>query len=354
MRARNIKPGFFKNEELSECSPWARLCFAGLWLLADREGRLEDRPKRIKGELFAFECFEVEPLLDELALHGFIVRYVVGAHRLIQIAQFLKHQSPHRLERPSVLPPPPDLGPGPASTTPKSEASPSSNRADASESDAVQEPGASVSSSLHGTKASDSPPLAQASNREKVGCTPPSDGGRIHLNPDSLNPDSLNPDSGEEKHAAHAPTRPLAEVGGLALVERKTPRPEPRPDPDPSPEVEQPDPLPDCPHREVLALWAEVLPAMPQHIPSQWKGARADHLRARWRETAAEKGWRDKAQGMTYLRKLFAYVGQSAFLTGQVRAREPGKRPFVIELEWLVNPTNWAKVIEGKYHQEAA
>ena len=65
-RARNIKPGFFKNEELAECSLAARLCFPGLWLLADREGRLEDRPKRIKGELFPFDTFEVGPLLDEL------------------------------------------------------------------------------------------------------------------------------------------------------------------------------------------------------------------------------------------------------------------------------------------------
>lgn len=341
MRARNIKPGFFKNEELSECSPWARLCFIGLWQLADREGRLEDRPKRIKGELFAFDCFDVEPLLDELALHGFIVRYAVGGHRLIQVSQFHKHQSPHHMERPSVLPPPPDLGPGPASTPPKSETSPSPKRADASESKAVHEPEASVSSSVNGTNASDSPPLAQPSNREKVSTPPPSQGGRIALNPDSLNPESI-----EEKHAPHAPARPLAEAAGLSLVEL-APKSERVKEPDPNP-------LPDCPHREVLALWAEVLPAMPQHIPSQWKGARADHLRARWRETAAEKGWRDKAQGMTYLRKLFAYVGQSAFLTGQVRAREPGKRPFVIELEWLVNPTNWAKVIEGKYHQEAA
>ena len=52
-RARNIKPGFFKNEDLAECSPWARLCFAGLWTLADREGRLEDRANVIQDELDA-------------------------------------------------------------------------------------------------------------------------------------------------------------------------------------------------------------------------------------------------------------------------------------------------------------
>lgn len=110
---------------------------------------------------------------------------------------------------------------------------------------------------------------------------------------------------------------------------------------------------PDCPHQEILALWAEVLPSMPQHLPHEWKGARADHLRVRWRETATLKRWEDKAAGLLYLRKLFAHIGRSAFLTGRARAK-PGERPFVIELEWLVNPTNWAKVHEGKYHQDAA
>ena len=40
MRARDIKPGFFKNDQLAECSMAARLLFPGLWMLADREGRL--------------------------------------------------------------------------------------------------------------------------------------------------------------------------------------------------------------------------------------------------------------------------------------------------------------------------
>jgi uncharacterized protein YdaU (DUF1376 family) len=110
---------------------------------------------------------------------------------------------------------------------------------------------------------------------------------------------------------------------------------------------------PDCPHLDVLALWAEVLPAMPQHLPSQWRGTRADHLRARWRETATAKGWTSQADGLAYLRKLFGYVGESRFLTGRTTPKQ-GARPFAIELEWLVNPSNWAKVHEGKYHAEAA
>jgi hypothetical protein len=103
-RARNIKPGFFKNEELAECTPWARLCFAGLWTLADREGRLEDRPKRIKAELFAYDSVEVEPLLDELAVRSFIKRYGYAGVQYIQIPKFVKHQVPHGTERDSLIP----------------------------------------------------------------------------------------------------------------------------------------------------------------------------------------------------------------------------------------------------------
>jgi hypothetical protein len=103
-RARNIKPGFFKNEDLAECSPWARLCFAGLWILADRSGRLQDRPRKIKGELFAFDSIEVEPLLVELHRRGFIDRYVADNVAVIQVVTFEKHQNPHHREVDSVLP----------------------------------------------------------------------------------------------------------------------------------------------------------------------------------------------------------------------------------------------------------
>lgn len=122
---------------------------------------------------------------------------------------------------------------------------------------------------------------------------------------------------------------------------------------DPPPPSPQPYEPPDCPHLAILALWAEVLPAMPQHQPQHWDGTRAAHLRARWRETAVAKRWPDQAAGLQYLRRLFGYIGESRFLTGRVPAK-PGARPFVAELEWIVSPGNWARVHEGKYHQEAA
>lgn len=105
-RARNIKPGLYKNEDLAECSVWARYIFPGMWMLADREGRLEDRPKRIKGELLPYDSIEVEPLLVELSGKGFIVRYEVDGQRYIQIAKFSEHQAPHVREQASTIPAP--------------------------------------------------------------------------------------------------------------------------------------------------------------------------------------------------------------------------------------------------------
>lgn len=98
-RARNIKPGLYKNEDLAECSVWARFIFPGLWMLADRDGRMEDRPKRIKGELLPYDSIEVEPLLAELAEHGFIRRYEVCGERFIAVVKFLDHQAPHGTEK---------------------------------------------------------------------------------------------------------------------------------------------------------------------------------------------------------------------------------------------------------------
>jgi len=103
-RARLIKPGFYANEQLAECSLLARFIFPGLWMLADRRGRLEDRPKRIKGELLRYDDGDVDALLAELERNGLIARYCIGDQRLIQILEFEKHQHCHVREPESALP----------------------------------------------------------------------------------------------------------------------------------------------------------------------------------------------------------------------------------------------------------
>lgn len=85
LRAGKIKPSFFKNEDLAACTPEARLCLLGLRMLVDASGRLEDRPSRIRAELFPHDAVDVERLLVELERWGFICRCVVSGERLIQM-----------------------------------------------------------------------------------------------------------------------------------------------------------------------------------------------------------------------------------------------------------------------------
>lgn len=131
-RARSIKPGFYKNEDLAECSPWARLIFPGLWMLADREGRMEDRPKRIKGELLPYDAIEVDPLLEELARWGFILRYQVNGERFIQVLKFAEHQAPHVRESASTIPGPGQFSASDVQSTTKEGASTNLGSAQAS------------------------------------------------------------------------------------------------------------------------------------------------------------------------------------------------------------------------------
>jgi hypothetical protein len=105
-RSRNIKPGFFTNDELAEIEPLGRLLFAGLWTIADRDGRLEDRPKKIKAEVLPYDNCDIDSLLQELANRKFIFRYEVNGERYIQILTFNEHQNPHRNEKPSNIPAP--------------------------------------------------------------------------------------------------------------------------------------------------------------------------------------------------------------------------------------------------------
>lgn len=105
-RARSLKPGFFTNEDLIELPFEYRLLFAGLWTLADRAGRLEDRPKRIKLNVFPGDNVDCDAGLSALAERKFIERYSVGGIRYIQVLAWAKHQSPHVKEASSTIPAP--------------------------------------------------------------------------------------------------------------------------------------------------------------------------------------------------------------------------------------------------------
>jgi hypothetical protein len=108
-RARNIKPGFFKNEDLADLDCHTRLLFIGLWTIADRAGRFENRPRKIKAEIFPYEQVNVESCMDQLCAKQFLTMYEVDGGQFVEIANWLRHQTPHHKEVDSVIPAPPQI-----------------------------------------------------------------------------------------------------------------------------------------------------------------------------------------------------------------------------------------------------
>jgi len=299
MRSRNIKPGFWDNEDLAACSALARLCFIGLWMLADREGRLEDRPKRIRVRLFPFEEVDVDRLLRELEEASFIVRYQVDGVAFLQIVNFVKHQDPHYREKASEIPPPKTR-----------------TRANV---DSRSDQG---SGNLQSMSEQGSAIIDQSSVNHVATC--PSEPG--FLNPESgfLNPDSgtLNP----EPVFPPVPSGPtgIVDDAGASTTGNGVAR---------------------CPTDELVSLWHECcappLPAVGVLSPTRRKA-----VSARWREVCSAEHF-DRARGVDWFRWLFAErIATSPFLMGRVNGRG---EPFRATWDWVMRPTNFAKVVDGNY-----
>lgn len=106
-------------------------------------------------------------------------------------------------------------------------------------------------------------------------------------------------------------------------------------------------PIPDCPHVLLVAAYHEALPALPRML--EWNNARQAYARSRWREKAMTEKYATVEEGLAFWRRFFGYVAKSDFLMGRT-APKGDRKPFIADLEWLLKPTNFAKVVEGKYH----
>lgn len=108
-RIRTVKPEFWTDEKVVECSISARLLFIGLFNFADDKGCLERSPKRIKMQVFPADTIDCEPLIMELIAHGLLSEYSVNGSHYLQIPGFLKHQKINRPSNSNIpLPPQPD------------------------------------------------------------------------------------------------------------------------------------------------------------------------------------------------------------------------------------------------------
>ena len=114
----------------------------------------------------------------------------------------------------------------------------------------------------------------------------------------------------------------------------------------------------DCPHEKILDAYAENLPDLAQPIRSLWRdGKNAPALKARWawlmtacHEKGKRKGERmatNEAEGVEWFCRFFDYVSHSDFLTGR-------QTEWSCDLIWLVNKSNFEKVIQGSYENQKA
>lgn len=98
-RARNIKPSFFTNEQVSENCPLGRLLFIGLWTMADYKGDLEWKEKTLKIQILPWDDCSVKQLAINLDKSGLVRFYSVGDKIYLNIPTFERHQNPHKNER---------------------------------------------------------------------------------------------------------------------------------------------------------------------------------------------------------------------------------------------------------------
>jgi hypothetical protein len=117
----------------------------------------------------------------------------------------------------------------------------------------------------------------------------------------------------------------------------------------PSGEPEDKTGLPKCCHQEVIDLYHQKLPTLRK--VEVWNDARKGYLRQRWRDVSQELSLEKPIQTedvLSWWSDFFTHIGQSKFLTGRVN--DKSGRAFTADLEWILKPSNFAKIIEGKYH----
>jgi hypothetical protein len=115
------------------------------------------------------------------------------------------------------------------------------------------------------------------------------------------------------------------------------------------PEGELEEKLPDCEHKAVISLYHQHLPTLRK--VEVWNTTRHGYLRQRWREVAIELSQGKTIQTddvLNWWADFFKHIGHSKFLTGKVNSKDG--RAFTADLEWILKPSNFAKIVEGKYH----
>lgn len=109
-RIRTIKPGFFKHGDLFDAEVEfklpLRIAYAGLWTIADREGRFKWKPRDIKPDVLPYDDVSMVDVMAALESKGFVQRYTADGQEYGYIPAFLQHQHVNKNEPQSNIPAP--------------------------------------------------------------------------------------------------------------------------------------------------------------------------------------------------------------------------------------------------------
>jgi uncharacterized protein YdaU (DUF1376 family) len=107
--------------------------------------------------------------------------------------------------------------------------------------------------------------------------------------------------------------------------------------------------FPPCPHKELLSLWGKHLPHLTQ--PRSWEGTRQANMKQRWIQAGkpsaySPEGYKTTEAGVKWWDSFFGYIANDTSLSNGFENKDRTWKP---DLEWVVNATNFQKIIDGKY-----
>jgi uncharacterized protein YdaU (DUF1376 family) len=117
------------------------------------------------------------------------------------------------------------------------------------------------------------------------------------------------------------------------------------------PAAEPPYRVPNCPHEDIVQAYAAALPMLPQ--VAVMSDQRKSHITARWRAVCGDQKF-TREQGLEWFTDYFATVAKSPFLTGSGKPDRSTGRVWAADFDWLMLPTNFVKVVEGRYLERKA
>jgi hypothetical protein len=114
----------------------------------------------------------------------------------------------------------------------------------------------------------------------------------------------------------------------------------------PTPVEKSSNKIPNCPHEKLIALFHAEAKSLAR--VALLNESRRRSLSGIWKQVFINDKLEGEQAGLDYFDAYFNFVEQSDFLTGRANTKQPWQANF----DWVINPKNFVKIIEGTYHRK--